>query len=148
MIKNWADWQPEPLGLAFDFQPPPLNRFRLFGPLPALHPYKIPIDLSIAFPPIALSMGEVFTEYKKSLDRYKFDTGKYPDKEIGLDALLKPHGVPGWKGPYLKPGIPLRDMWGSPFVYDYFKDGDEIHVSVRSFGPNQHDDNGLLDDLR
>ncbi|MDP8243384.1 MAG: type II secretion system protein GspG [Candidatus Hinthialibacter antarcticus] len=148
LIQNWAAWQPEPLGLSFDFQPPPLNRFHLFGPLPALYPHKIPIDLSIAFPPIALSMGEVFTEYKKALDRYKFDTGKYPTQELGLDALQKPHDVPGWKGPYLKPDIPLRDMWGKPFVYDYFKDGDEIHVSVRSFGPNQHDDNGLLDDLR
>lgn len=148
MVETWNNWQPEPLGLAFDFQAPPLNRFPPFGPLPALYPYKIPIDLSIAFPPIAMSMGEVFNEYKKALDRYKFDTGKYPAEEQGLSALQESHNVPGWKGPYLKPDIPTRDMWGSPFVYDYFKDGDKEYVSVRSFGPNQHDDNGLLDDLR
>ncbi len=147
-IKDWDNWQPEPLGLSFDFQPPPLNRFRLFGPLPAMYPHKIPIDLSIAFPPIAQGLGEVFTEYKKALDQYKFDTGKYPSEELGLGALQQSYGVPGWQGPYLKPSVPLRDMWGSPFVYDYFKDGNKEYVSVRSFGPNQYDDNGLLDDLR
>lgn len=147
-IRNWSGWTPEPLALNFDRALPPLQTFPPFPALPALHPYEIPIDLSVVFPPITMSMGELLEAYNTAIERYKFDTGRYPPEELGLDALERPHDIAGWKGPYLPLEFPRKDMWGSPFVYDFFKDGNNEYVSVRSIGPNRHDDKGLGDDIR
>lgn len=52
-----------------------------------------------------------------ALDRYRLDTGKYPEGEVGLKALMTNEGnVPGWDGPYMTNEIP-PDPWGRPYVY-------------------------------
>ncbi|HEX5394151.1 MAG TPA: type II secretion system major pseudopilin GspG [Rhodocyclaceae bacterium] len=54
---------------------------------------------------------------EKALDQYRFDVGRYPTNEQGLNALVvQPSGVPRWQGPYLKKGVPL-DPWGKPYIY-------------------------------
>ncbi len=54
--------------------------------------------------------------FTKAIDQYRLDTGNYPDKTAGLQALsVAPAGVQNWNGPYLKK-IPL-DPWGSPYHY-------------------------------
>jgi general secretion pathway protein G len=57
--------------------------------------------------------------FETALDMMEADTGAYPKGSNGLDALVNPpSGAQGWKGPYLKKGIPL-DPWGNPYVYNY-----------------------------
>jgi general secretion pathway protein G len=54
---------------------------------------------------------------EKALDQYRLDTGRYPDSELGLKALVqKPAAEPKWAGPYLRKDVPL-DPWGKPYVY-------------------------------
>lgn len=54
---------------------------------------------------------------EKALETYRFDVGRYPTTEQGLEALMKaPPGVPKWQGPYLKKAVP-PDPWGKPYSY-------------------------------
>jgi general secretion pathway protein G len=54
---------------------------------------------------------------EKALDTYRLDTGRYPNSELGLNALVqRPAGEPKWAGPYLRKDVPL-DPWGKPYVY-------------------------------
>jgi general secretion pathway protein G len=52
------------------------------------------------------------------LDLYKLDVGSYPTTEQGLQGLIiRPPGVEGWTGPYLKGEKVPNDPWGHPYVY-------------------------------
>jgi general secretion pathway protein G len=54
---------------------------------------------------------------EKALDQYRLDIGRYPDNELGLNALLqRPASEPKWNGPYLRKALPL-DPWGKPYIY-------------------------------
>src|ERR1051326_6717053 len=45
---------------------------------------------------------------EKALDQYRLDVGRYPNSELGLNALVtRPANEPKWNGPYLKKAIPL-----------------------------------------
>lgn len=56
-------------------------------------------------------------EIEQGLDLYKLDVGRYPSEAEGLRALVeRPANVPGWKGPYLKKGLPL-DPWNNAYQY-------------------------------
>jgi general secretion pathway protein G len=53
----------------------------------------------------------------KALDQYRIDTGRYPDTNQGLAALLaKPGDEPRWQGPYLTKTLPA-DPWLRPYQY-------------------------------
>lgn len=53
-----------------------------------------------------------------SLDLFRYDVGRYPTTQEGLNALLKaPPGVENWNGPYIKKTNGLNDPWGHPYVY-------------------------------
>lgn len=55
--------------------------------------------------------------FETALDQFEVDNGYYP-KSGDLNALLEqPGDAPGWKGPYLKKGVP-PDPWGNAYVYD------------------------------
>jgi len=62
--------------------------------------------------------------FKDSIDRYKIDTGEYPDNTMGLEALIsEPSGVKNWDtAGYLKDGILPKDPWDND--YDYIFTGD------------------------
>jgi general secretion pathway protein G len=54
---------------------------------------------------------------EKALDAYRLDTGRYPNAEMGLIALVtKPQNEPKWNGPYLRKAVP-NDPWGKPYIY-------------------------------
>jgi general secretion pathway protein G len=56
-------------------------------------------------------------ELEKALDQFRLDTGRYPNTEQGLAALVaRPSDAPRWDGPYLRKAVPL-DPWGRPYVY-------------------------------
>lgn len=69
---------------------------------------------------------------EKALDQYRLDTGRYPDSELGLTALLeRPASEHKWNGPYLKKAVPL-DPWGKAYVYRV--PGQRGDFDVVSFG--------------
>jgi general secretion pathway protein G len=69
---------------------------------------------------------------EKALDQYRLDIGRYPDPELGLNALVaKPANEPKWAGPYLRKDVPL-DPWGKPYVYRI--PGDKHEFDLVSFG--------------
>ena len=52
-----------------------------------------------------------------ALDTFRLDAGRYPTTQEGLEALrLKPGGLTGWDGPYLKKRVPM-DPWRKPYIY-------------------------------
>lgn len=54
------------------------------------------------------------------LDLYMLDTGKYPNQQDGLDALMeRPSGAEVWNGPYLQKADSLIDPWGEPYLYRF-----------------------------
>ncbi|HEY5337639.1 MAG TPA: type II secretion system major pseudopilin GspG [Rhizomicrobium sp.] len=53
-----------------------------------------------------------------SLDLFKYDVGRYPTTQEGLQALLQqPAGADNWNGPYVKQTNGLKDPWGHPYIY-------------------------------
>jgi general secretion pathway protein G len=55
--------------------------------------------------------------FRKALDAFRIDNGRFPTTSEGLDALVSaPAGASHWHGPYLQGAIPL-DPWGTPFQY-------------------------------
>jgi general secretion pathway protein G len=56
--------------------------------------------------------------FASSLDLYYLDTGRYPQGNEGLEALVRrPPGLEVWNGPYLKGGAVPLDPWGHAYVY-------------------------------
>jgi general secretion pathway protein G len=56
--------------------------------------------------------------FSSSLDLYYLDTGRYPQGNEGLEALVRrPSGLEVWNGPYLKGGAVPLDPWGHAYVY-------------------------------
>ena len=56
-------------------------------------------------------------DLEKSLELFKLDVGRFPNTKEGLAALdVRPEGLNGWNGPYLKGGVP-NDPWGKPYQF-------------------------------
>jgi len=73
-------------------------------------------------------------DLEQTLEMYKLDVGRYPNTDEGLVALVvKPAGVTGWNGPYLKSDVPL-DPWGREYQYRF--PGQHAEVDIYSFGQN------------
>src|SRR5437016_11833738 len=54
------------------------------------------------------------------LDLFKYDVGRYPTTQEGLEALVSaPEGVDNWNGPYVKKTTKLSDPWGHSYNYRY-----------------------------
>jgi general secretion pathway protein G len=70
--------------------------------------------------------------YLTSLHLYKEDCVSFPSQDDGLNALTKDPGARGWKGPYIRGGLPL-DMWNGQFQYTLI----EGKPVVRSAGPDR-----------
>lgn len=77
-----------------------------------------------------------------ALDAFEVDCGRYPTGEEGLRALVEPPGnANGWRGPYLKKGMP-KDPWGSPYIYRYPGQHSPNSYDMHSFGPDGQDGGG------
>lgn len=51
----------------------------------------------------------------KAMTYYRVHTKGWPPQRLGLFALAKNYGTPGWKGPYIN--WAYKDPWGHPYVY-------------------------------
>jgi general secretion pathway protein G len=70
-----------------------------------------------------------------ALDAFEVDNGYYP-KTGSLDDLInQPANAPGWKGPYLKKGVPL-DPWTNPYTYEYPGKHNANGYDLMSMGPD------------
>lgn len=84
-----------------------------------------------------------------SLDKYRFDTGRYPDTSEGLEALFeRPNSIDEdsgkWKGPYLKGAIEeLRDPWGQEYEYKSPGEFNEKGFDLWSLGPLDGDEDDI-----
>jgi general secretion pathway protein G len=55
--------------------------------------------------------------FRTALDSFLLDTGRYPNSDEGLQALMsQPSGLDAWAGPYLTKAVP-RDPWGNEYLY-------------------------------
>ena len=88
----------------------------------------------------------------KALDAYRWDMGKYPDTDEGLNALMQPKGEVDderYNGPYLE-NDKISDPWGYEFKYkspgEFHEDGFDLY----SIGPDGKDDSGKegTDDIK
>ena len=83
--------------------------------------------------------------FDTALDAFEVDTGNYPAGNNGLQALVdQPNNASGWKGPYLKKGVPL-DPWGNAYVYTYPGRNNNNGPDIYSTGPDGQA--GTQDDL-
>jgi len=63
------------------------------------------------------AVGTTLENFEMAIDAFEVDCGRYPTTAEGLKALVQqPAGLNGWKGPYLKAGLPM-DSWGHPYFY-------------------------------
>jgi len=75
------------------------------------------------------------------LDLFKYDVGRYPTTQEGLDALIKaPPTADNWNGPYVKTTTNLKDPWGHPFGYR--APGEHGEFDLYSDGPTGKEDTG------
>ena len=71
-----------------------------------------------------------------ALDAFEVDTGRYPKGKNGLLELVEePRDAQGWRGPYLKTGIP-KDPWGNDYVYEYPGKHNPSSYDLMSMGPD------------
>jgi len=71
-----------------------------------------------------------------ALDTFEIDTGRYPTTEEGLQALVEaPPGITGWKGPYIKRGVP-KDPWGNDYHYQCPGQHNSSGYDLFSCGPD------------
>jgi len=107
-------------------------------------------------PPLrALRNLDVMAE---ALGRYRFHVGQFPDRGLGLAALVRDPKVPKWNGPYINH---LRnDPWDTPFVYEPATNGlpalfscgpdkkpgtpDDLHADPARFEPGTKWTNGWV----
>lgn len=71
-----------------------------------------------------------------ALDAFEIDTGRYPNNTEGLKALFEePSNAEGWKGPYLKRGLP-KDPWGKEYFYKQPGQYNKYGYDLSSSGPD------------
>ncbi|HTY60727.1 MAG TPA: type II secretion system major pseudopilin GspG [Acidobacteriota bacterium] len=79
-------------------------------------------------------------EIEQALEKFAFDTGRFPNTDEGLDALLRnPGNFDSWEGPYLKKAPP-NDPWGKPYAYRC-PSTHGLDYDLYSFGPDGIDGN-------
>lgn len=99
---------------------------------------------AIGSPPVFRYLGKAKTDAARaqihniaaSVDLFRFDAGRYPSQEEGLEALMtKPSGIEQWNGPYLKKRASLTDPWGQ--LYQYRFPGEHGDYDVFSLGSDK-----------
>lgn len=77
-----------------------------------------------------------------ALDLYEVDNGGYPARIE--DLVTQPSGVPNWKGPYVKKGLP-QDPWGNAYIYKKPGQHNTSSYDLFSSGPDKQE--GSEDDI-
>jgi len=75
-----------------------------------------------------------------SVNQFKMDTGRFPDEEEGLMALIEqPSDVESWEqGGYLETTEIPKDAWGEEFIYERFPESGKPFV-IKSFGADKEE---------
>ncbi len=79
-----------------------------------------------------------------ALKRYKYNMGKYPETDEGIDVLLQSKDEADderYQGPYLD-NDRIEDPWGNPFEYRSPGDVHEDGFDLWSRGPDLEDNGG------
>ena len=77
-------------------------------------------------------------EFGAALDLYKLETGRYPDTQEGLQALVQaPPSVSNWNGPYLKKNSIPKDPWG--VEYHWVSPGEHGAFDIFSLGADNRE---------
>lgn len=77
-----------------------------------------------------------------AIDAFEIDTGRYPSTQEGLTPLVEePTNVKGWKGPYIKRGVP-NDPWGNSYLYSYPGQNNTKGYDLYSYGPDGQEGGG------
>ena len=99
----------------------------LLSGIVAINVFKHVLDAKIA------ATRASITQFSNTADIYFMNTGKYPSALN--DLYVKPEGVKGWNGPYMK-GEMKMDPWKNPFVC-VTNPGDKGNpFEIYSFGPD------------
>ena len=86
---------------------------------------------------ITRAKTEIESTLGLALDMYEADTGSYPSTEQGLDALIiKPDGVPNWRGPYIKKSNRFEDPWENTYQYQFPGQQSTYSYDLISPGPD------------
>ncbi len=71
-----------------------------------------------------------------ALDAFEVDCGRFPSTEESLRALVEqPANVQGWRGPYIKRGVP-NDPWGNAYAYRFPGVNNANSYDLYSMGPD------------
>ena len=70
-----------------------------------------------------------------ALDAFEVDNGYYPKTGALNDLVDAPANATGWKGPYLKKGVP-PDPWGNAYIYEYPGKHTQNGYDLASPGPD------------
>ena len=72
--------------------------------------------------------------FASALDLYFLDSGRYPNTNEGMNALMqRPSSASAWNGPYLKGNNVPKDPWGNAYVYK--APGQHGQYDLYSLGP-------------
>jgi len=75
------------------------------------------------------------------LDLFKYDVGRYPTTQEGLQALITVSaGAENWNGPYIKKSTGVTDPWGHS--YNFHSPGEHGDYDLYSNGPNNAGEHG------
>ncbi len=83
----------------------------------------------------------------QALERYKYNMGRYPDTDEGLDMLIQSKDEVDderYEGPYLQ-NDRIEDPWHNPFEYRSPGDVHEDGFDLWSRGPDGEDNDGKED---
>jgi general secretion pathway protein G len=75
------------------------------------------------------------------LDLFKYDVGRYPTTEEGLETLItRSPGIGNWHGPYAGAKTKLTDPWGNRYLYR--SPGQHGEFDLFSYGPGAAQNDG------
>ena len=86
--------------------------------------------------------------FENAIQEIKNDIKRFPTQEEGLNLLLKnPANEPNWKGSYFNKPLLPKDPWGNEYKYVYPSRHGTKAYDLYSFGVNENDDFGDVDDI-
>ncbi len=148
----WDAWQPVEVTAPVKVLPGEPMSAPIQGELSAFAEGSGTWDSALMADLLTDALPTIMRKYRLALEKYKEQTGAYPDLAQGLGVLHQRDPQSEQSDPYGVRGLPLEDFWGHPFAYDLIQTqlGEEpvVIVSVHSWGPNGIDEKGLGDDIQ
>ena len=147
--ETWYRWKPVEIDIEPEFVHHDLPSAPIEKNVPALGGKEGIILTKRSGHKESLGLVDTLEMYKDALHKYQKDVGDYPTTVQGLSVLISGDDIPNWQGPYISEFVPDTDPWGTPFIYKFIKQSEEITIlDIHSAGPNRIDENGFGDDLR